>query len=199
MLIKLTHFCIISAFLFLFIRRIIIRNIILVFRATSDMVGKIEMSLFDIIAKIFSFLFGGKKEPAAETKVEAPAVEKKMAMKESVFAVMTSSESEEWKQKRLKDNLYVEDILLAIFKKHGMFEKYKRELIWRDQLLASDWILLPEWYGTYHKRRKMLGGNRYLSSNPFLHRKMKTAMWLLDHHISLPLRVLSMFNKSQND
>lgn len=57
------------------------------------------MSLLDIISKIFSFLFGGKKEPVAETKVEAPVVEKKMAMKESVFAVMTSSESEEWKTK----------------------------------------------------------------------------------------------------
>ena len=102
----------------------------------------------------------------------------------------------EWKQKRLRDNLYVEDILLDIFRKHGMLEKYKKELIWREQSLASDWILMPDWHKTYYERRKMFNGDPYLSSNPFLHKKMKIAMWLLDHHITLPLRVLAKFNKS---
>lgn len=77
-----------------------------------------------------------------------------------------------------------------IFSSSGFGTKFDIPLIWRVQLLKSDWVLQPSEYGKYYETWPE--GNKYLLSNPFLHKKMKIAMWLLDHHISLPLRIASL-------
>ena len=65
--------------------------------------------------------------------------------------------------------------------------RFRREMSWRVQLLKSDLVLRPEKYPLYDTIWPE--GNCYLTSNPFLHRKMKMAMWLLNHHITWPVKV----------
>lgn len=79
--------------------------------------------------------------------------------------------------------------LKQFFEINGVLQMYEKELNWRVQLLKSDWILQPSKYGKYYATWPE--SRKYTLSNPFLHKKMKIAMWLLDHHISLPLRVAS--------
>ena len=71
----------------------------------------------------------------------------------------------------------------------GVWEDLKDGVIWRVQLLKSDWVLLPEKYRQYHQTWPE--SKRYTLSNPFLHKKMKIAMWMLDHHINFLLRIAS--------
>lgn len=85
------------------------------------------------------------------------------------------------------------DTVKGIFLSNGFGTQFDIPLIWRVQLLKSDWVLQPSMYGKYYKTWPE--GNKYLLSNPFLHKKMKFSMWLLDHHITLPLRALAIFKK----
>lgn len=74
-------------------------------------------------------------------------------------------------------------------------DRFSREMNWRVQLLKSDLVLQPEKYPLYDTIWPE--GNRYLRSNPFLHWKMRIAMWLLNHHITWPVRAYASWVRRQ--
>ena len=73
--------------------------------------------------------------------------------------------------------------------------RFSREMNWRVQLLKSDLVLQPEEYPLYDSIWPE--GNGYLRSNPFLHWKMRIAMWLLNHHVTWPVRAYASWVRRQ--
>lgn len=96
-----------------------------------------------------------------------------------------------------KEKAYLEVFseLKDFYNKVGWGNVFDKELCWRVQLLKSDWVLLSEKYDKYCNTWP--DGDKYLLSNPFIHRKMKVAMWMLNHHMTLPLRLCAILLKKR--
>ena len=92
--------------------------------------------------------------------------------------------------------LWVWEQLKQVFVEAGYWNKLRYGVYWRVQLLKSNWILRPDRYKIYHKTWPE--GDKYMLSNPFLHQKMKIAMWLLNHYIEIPVKFFVWYYKRKN-
>ena len=99
-------------------------------------------------------------------------------------------------KKEIKESAYLDamELIRNCFESSKWGNRFYKEICWRAQVIKTDWVLVPEKYEKYHSTWP--DSKKYTLSNPYLHKKMKIAMWMLDHHISLPLRIMSLFKKS---